>query len=630
MVNILGVELGRPLLTVSTAVPSSDVFAMVASEAGIPEEELLLFNTQGVLIDPKLDLAAQTLEDSDLFAIRNNSVACDIKSVQTSKDWKTFKHFPELDVYEEPYPFTEELVESGVQETERLLFALTLKARRAYALYLMHMRRFDKVARVLDIRAKACPVLLKSVKLYYKQVQYHCSAVCQHLEKLKGETLEKAECFKPRLQALGEVEHLAPYVQQLLSNPAFKNYGKSYASSLRNLKSKLIEVERLLELTKKSIRDKMTRAKNRLNTLTRFLQAYFGSEVRGKEPTLAAHAVAVCSQYRQLRLQLNDLLRSGYNVIGPITINTPSDAEVEVFQDQIDEMERILAELDDFGRQEKEETMRIMVIFKETVGECADKANRLKLRGKDKLEKIEKKVKRLEAGKELLDFPGHFPANCEAALCELERRRATALYFTDMYAELCQQICTEEGNKRTFLDTWGEKIPGTLFAELEVAPFSEDCLKKLLDIPQTDTSEASSLFGALDPRCKHTILHFEGELRQAEVQQVQEMQGLQRKCERLEQDLAEVTALIKQRSEEKLGLRRELQNYAGQLEQAREDARGSQLRVLRTELDRLQKKEAAFKEGWVEQVQSLEMEMRLLRAKERKRNRPHLSELPSL
>jgi hypothetical protein len=43
--------------------------------------------------------------------------------------------------------------------------------------------------------------------------------------------------------------------------------------------------------------------------------------------------------------------------------------------------------------------------------------------------------------------------------------------------------------------------------------------------------------------------------------------------------------------------------------------------MLHAEITKLQRKEAAFKEGWVEQVQSLELEVKLLRARERKKSR---------
>lgn len=622
MVNVLGVELGRPLLTVSTAVPTSDIFAMVASEAGIPEEELLIFNSEGLLIDPKQDLSTQTLEDSDLFAIRNNNVSCDVKSVHSAKDWKTFKNFPAHDAYEEPFPFdsaTDAEVE-GLQETERLLFALTLKARCAYALYIMHMRRYDKIARMLEIRAKACPVLLKSVKLYYKQVHYHCRNVSGKLQKLKLESIQRAETFKPRLQELAGMQHLAPYIQRILSNSSFKNYGKHYSASLRSLESKLIEVEKLLEATKKSIREKMTKAKNRTSTLTRFLQGYFGAETRCKEPIMAA-ALNVCAAYRSLRTQLNEAVRCGHRRIDS------SESDIEDYQDQVEAAERIVTELDDFGRQEKEESTRITMIFKETVAECADKANRLKLRGKDKLVKIERKLARLEEGKDMLDFPCKFASNCEAALCEMERRKATSLYFTDMYAELCWKIDCEEERKREFQHNYGPTLPAQLFPELEQPSIPSSTLHKLLNYDSTDILSKPSLFTQLEPRFQHTILHYEGELRQSEVQQTQELHGLHTRCQRLEQDLAELTALIDRCTSEKQGLIVQLQTYSAELGELREAARGSQLRVLRTELDRLQKKEAAFKEGWVEQVQSLEMEVRLLRSRERKKSRPDVSEL---
>lgn len=622
MVNVLGVELGRPLLTVSTAVPTSDIFAMVSSEAGIPEEELLIFNSEGVLIDPKQDLATQTLEDSDLFAIRNNSVSCDVKSVHSAKDWKTFKNFPAHDAYEEPFPFDSATgaEPEGLQETERLLFALTLKARRAYALYIMHMRRYDKIARMLEIRARACPVLLKSVKLYYKQVRYHCRNVSGKLQKLKLESMQKAESFKPRLKELAEMQHLAPYIEQILSNSSFKNYGKHYSASLRSLENKLIEVEKLLEATKKSIREKMTKAKNRTSTLTRFLKSYFGAETRCKEPLFAA-ALNVCSAYRSLRTMLNETLRCGHRRIDS------TESDLEDYQDKVEAAERIVAELDEFGRQEKEESTRITVIFKETVAECADKANRLKLRGKDKLMKIERKLVRLEEGKEMLDFPSKFTSNCEAALCEMERRKATSLYFTDMYAELCWNLDCEEERKREFLQNYGRTLPAQLFPELEQPPIPSSTLHRLLNYDDSDILSKPSLFTQLDPRFQHTILHYEGELRQSEVLQTQEMLGLQTRCHRLEQDLAELTELITRCGREKQELRGLLQTYSAELGELREGARGSQLRVLRSELDRLQKKEAAFKEGWVEQVQSLEMEVRLLRARERKKSRPDVSEL---
>jgi hypothetical protein len=625
MVNVLGVELGRPLVTVSTAVPTADIFAMVASEAGIPEEELLIFNSEGVLIDSKLDLAAQTLEDSDLFAIRNNSVSCEIKSVHSLKDWKAFKNFPAHDAYEEPFPFDNatDTDNAGIQETERLLFALTLKARRAYALYIMHMRRYDKIARMLEIRARACPVLLKSVKLYSKQVRYHCRNVNGKLQNLKLESLEKAENYKPKLKALAEIEHLAPYIQRILANSAFKNYGKHYSASLRSLENKLIEVERLLESTKKSIREKMTKAKNRTSTLSRFIQGYFGAEIRCKEPLFAA-SLNVCAAYRTLRTILNDTLRFGHI---RADICPSSETEIEEYQYKVEETERILTELDEYGRQEKEESTRITVIFKETVAECADKANRLKLRGKDKLLKIERKLVRLEEGKEMLDFPSRFTGNCEAAMCEMERRKATSMYLADMYAELCWNIECEEENKREFVQTYGKILPSQLFPELEIPPIPSSTLHKLLNYDNPDISSKPTLFTQLNPPFQHTILHYEGELRQSEVQQTQELHGLQTRCQRLEQDLGELTEMIENCSSEKQALRLQLQTYSMELGGLREKARGSQLRALRVELDRLQKKEVAFKEGWVEQVQSLEMEVRLLRAKERKNSRPDVSEL---
>ena len=166
-----------------------------------------------------------------------------------------------------------------------------------------------------------------------------------------------------------------------------------------------------------------------------------------------------------------------------------------------------------------------------------------------------------------------------------------------------------------------------LFPELEIPPIPSSTLHQLLNYDSPDISSKPTLFTHLNPHFQHTILHYEGELRQSEVQQTQELHGLQTKCQRLEQDLAELTEMIAHCSSDKQALRLQLQTYSMELGGLKEKARGSQLRVLRAELDRLQKKEVAFKEGWVEQVQSLEMEVRLLRAKERKNSRPDVSEL---
>jgi hypothetical protein len=38
-------------------------------------------------------------------------------------------------------------------------------------------------------------------------------------------------------------------------------------------------------------------------------------------------------------------------------------------------------------------------------------------------------------------------------------------------------------------------------------------------------------------------------------------------------------------------------------------------------------KEAAFKEGWIEQVQNLEMEVRMLRSRERKKSRQDTADM---
>jgi len=607
MVFVQGVERGVTLLQLPLSTAVADLLAQTAQAAGVTPEDLLIFTSEGELINGKATLSGVTDTEGELFALRRGSLSCKELPEEVERDWRTFRDFPAHDAYEESFCFEGDWAGQALQEDERLLFDLTVRARKAFALYFLHLRKYDRLAEKLKIRSSACPVLLKSIKLYYKRIKSQFTSVRHQLETLKAETFPAAQSFKARLKALQAQDQLAPYVQLLLKDGNLKNCGKAFAASLRSLENKLSEVESLLEDSKKTLREKLTRAKSRISSLTRFFEVYYSTEVR---PGDLASALHCCALYRQLRLALN----------------SRNSAEVESVRDRIDEVldlvetaERTLAELEECGRQGKEESTRVAALFKEVVTVCAEKATRLAHRGQHKLAKFMNKIAALNRKKELLDFPTNFPVACEAALCEIERRRSANQFLSAMYAELCHHIVTEEERRCEFVTSHGQYLPRDLFGELEGPVMPRSLLRHLLTI---DTREVeTSSFGALEDCYKGTILHYEKELKQAEVQRLQDQKELAQKCERLERDLKDAAIFLQRLEGEKKELQIQVQNYSVELGLLREETRGSELRMLHAEITKLQRKEAAFKEGWVEQVQSLELEVKLLRARERKKSR---------
>lgn len=607
MVLVQGVERGVTLLQLPLSTAVADLLAQTAQAAGITPEDLLIFTSEGELVNWKGTLSGVTGTEGELFALRRGCLNCKELPEEAERDWRTFRNFPPHDAYEEPFSFEGDWAGQALQEDERLLFDLTVRARKAFALYFLHLRKYDQLAEKLKIRSAACPVLLKSLKLYYKRIKSQFASVRRQLETLKAETFPAAQSFKARLKALQAQSLLAPYVQLLLKDGNLKNCGKNFATSLRSLENKLSEIESLLEEAKKTLREKLTRAKSRISSLTRFFEVYYSAEVR---PEDLASALQCCALYRQLRLALN----------------SHNFAEVETVRDRIDEVmdlvetaERTLAELEECGRQGKEENTRVAALFKEVVTICAEKATKLTHRGQHKLAKITTKIAALNSKKELLDFPTKFPVACEAALCEIERRRSANQFLSAMYAELCHHIVTEEERRCEFVATHGKYLPRDMFGELEGPVMPRSLLRHLLTIEPREVERNS--FGVLDDCFKGTILHYENELKQAEVQRLQDQKELAEKCERLERDLKDAAVYLQRLEGEKKELQTQVQNYSVELGLLREETRGSELRMLHAEITKLQRKEAAFKEGWVEQVQSLELEVKLLRARERKKSR---------
>ena len=607
MVLVQGVERGVTLLHLSLSISVADLFVQTAEAAGIAAEDLLIFSSEGQLVNGKATLTEVTDAEGELFALRRGSLGCKDLPEEKERGWQTFRDFPPHDAYEEPFSFNGDWAEQALQEDERLLFDLTVRARKAFAVYFMHLRKYDRMAQQLSIRSAACPVLLKSIKLYYKQIKSQFASVRIQLETLKAETLPSAHSFKAKLKALQMQEQLAPYIQLLLKDGNLKNCGKAFAASLRSLETKISEVESLLEDAKKTLKEKLSRTKTRISALNRFFQIYSASETRSQD---LANALQCCVLYRQLRLALN---RSNLE-------------EVERVRDRIDEVldlveiaERALDELEGWGRQAKEENTRVTTLFKEVITMCADKATKLAHRGQYKLSKIATKIAVLNSKKELLDFPAKFPAACQAALCEIERRRCANLQLSEMYAELCHHIVTEEERRHAFVNNYGKYLPQDMFGELENPVMSRNLLRHLLNIETREID--ASRFGDIDECFKGTILHYENELKQAEAQRLQDQKELAEKCERLERDLKDAAILLQRLEGEKKELQTQIQNYSVELGLLREETRGSELRMLHAEINKLQRKEAAFKEGWVEQVQSLELEVKLLRARERKKSR---------
>lgn len=609
MVLVQGVERGVTLLHLSLGISVADLFVQTAEAAEIAAEDLLIFSSEGQLVNGKASLTDVTDAEGELFALRRGSLGCKDLPEEKERDWQTFPGFPPHDAYEEPFFFDGDWAEQALQEDERLLFDLTVRARKTFAVYFMHLRKYERMAQQLSIRSAACPVLLKSIKLYYKQIKSQFASVRIQLETLKTETLPSAHSFKAKLKALQMQEQLTPYIQLLLKDGNLKNCGKSFAASLRSLETKLSEVESLLEDAKKTLKEKLARAKSRISASTRFVKFHPSVSAEKRSQDLV-NALQCCALYRQLRLALN--LRNL--------------EEVERVRDRIDEVlelvevaERALAELEGWGRQEKEENTRVIALFKEVINVCADKATRLTHRGQYKLSKIATKIALLNSKKELLDFPAKFPAACEAALCEIERRRCANLQLSEMYAELCHHIVTEEERRYAFVNNYGKYLPQDMFGELENPVMPRNLLRHLLNI-ETREIDASH-FGDIDECFKGTILHYENELKQAEAQRLQDQKELAEKCERLERDLKDAAILLQRLEGEKKELQTQIQNYSVELGLLREETRGSELRMLQAEITKLQRKEAAFKEGWVEQVQSLELEVKLLRARERKKSR---------
>lgn len=602
MVLVQGVERGVTLLRVPVTTPVASVVRDTAKAAGLAVEDLLIFTSEGVLVN---DLPELT--EGELFALRRGSLCCKDPSPAEERDWKTFEGFPPHDAYEESFSFEGDWADRTLQDDERLLFSLTERARETYAVYMLHFKQYDQLAERLKIRTAACPVLLKSIELFYKQIKTQFATVRSQLEALKTETLPAAHSFKARLKALLTQDTVAPYIHQLLKDGQLKNYGKTYAASIRSLENKLSEVESLLDDSKKTLREKMTKARNRCTAFSRFLQLF--SSVESKHQDLL-NALQCCTLYRQMRLALNQ----------------KQLAEVELIRDHIDEMldvvetaERVLAELEELGRLEREENTRVTALFKDIISVCAEKATRLNHRGQYKLAKIAAKTANLRNKMEILNFPSEFPVACEAALCEIERRRSANLQLADMYAELCHHIVTEEERRWEFVDKYGKYLPKDLFSELENPVISRHLLRHLLVIEPRESD--CSVYGRTDDCFKRTILHYETELKEAEVQRLQDQEKLAEKCDRLERDLKDAAVLLQQIEGEKKELQTQIQNYSVELGLLREETRGSEQRMLQAEIAKLQRKEAAFKEGWVEQVQGLELEVKLLRARERKKSR---------
>lgn len=598
MIEVIHVDQGELLFKFMPLMPFVQVVEIITDQLRIPSSLVLLYDSQGFIMDPVSFLALP--DDSQLFLFRRDSV--NNSSLVAQVSWENFKAFPKVNTYELPFSFENytNVSEKG-QKIEKSLYELYCISKQLYARFMVKYEYLEKCKNMIDIRLKASNVLLFNVKHYYKKIKIYWKRVFKKAFEMVGRYDYAERNFSILYEALPS-QFFDKDTTRVIKKAKIKKFvekgfrkAKNYWKQLNDLK---IMILTRIKIDLASIRGLVDRVSAFYQNCT-LMSSNF--DIKSK----LAHfenLLKVCDLYTDCREIIGEIVekdgkskKKAWNQLLRI------EEKISGFKELAMQSGRILNEIDPIERPINECLYRVDELYKVKIITATSAASqKLKYKVKAKLEKLEKKLDTLKEFEKFLDAPMKIETAYLSAVNLTEIHQENRENIRAKYMEIFEEIKKLQENRKEFLNVHGWVLPENAFPEL-LAPILPNLeIEKILQtfpvLPEKKTCLVS-----LDSEMIHE--YYEKELEKYKNCISEKSHNSEIRQQNLYKDIKSATCEIIELESHKNSIDTNIKNILQELKLLKGNK--DYMKNFSEELSNLKEKEANFKGMFMEQLKDM-------------------------
>ncbi|CAG9322886.1 unnamed protein product [Blepharisma stoltei] len=609
MASIISVDEGCLIANLSISTPISQVFDIVSSRTSINRSLLIIFNTNGIVINENAPLSQQIPENSlaNLYLFRKDKINLEI--CVERKDFSSFNRYP-IDYYHEPFPFSEyDDFPSGYEKIpiiENSLFKLSQNAREFYAKYVVLLEYLNETKQMLEIRLEASDVLLKNLQLYYKEIKHQWKNLSSKALELQKNVTIMASQFNPnQLQRYGDP------IDSLLQEGKFKRFNRDLQMRVNNFVTKVDDLNgSILKPIKENIRDASESIEKVKFTADTFFETYKSSGFESREG-LFIEGLFACRLYMDFRDKLEKVVDVNHTPKRELANQLlMMENEVNSYNESLVQLQRCLNDVIPLEKDMQVNVKRIGQLYGvKVVRMIVESAHKLKYRVKDKLLKLNEKYENLLKQSEFLKVPSQLEEACAAAKREVRNSTMRSQNALNLYYQLCKTLIEDQTQREEFLERYGNVLPKNAFPELIQPVMKTNRLKHLLNIPENIDISQEFEFRSTQLNNEQIIAHYEAKLVKMEKNYQKKLDESKKQEERLEKDMVSLSHSLVKSSREKDALEKSIKDLSTELYLLKGKGNGDKIaRNFQEEVRKLREREAAFKRMHMENLKALREE----------------------
>lgn len=581
------------------------VYRILSLETGIRSDSLVLYTSEGHLLNQTDRFSDQIGGSSKIFLFRKDFVnfECDTLDIKDSSPLGS----PEAKQFKELVP--QNHPDFGkINEIGKKLFEQKEKAEKLLKNYLDQKKKFENLNEQSQIRLEASEAILKNLKNYKNKVKTHWKLQNQKMRSFQGKTNNLFDLFKSKLEEIKSAG-LGTEVDEIFRQNKMKGFGDTVYSKVSTFCTKMQKLADVFKRVKKLIKESDESFEN---VSKKNDEVAFSSD----------YSILANQEGHFYNLNIMDEIYNEFNDCYSMALAQASQSEKNKsigklfeFKQNTEENEHILRSLQNTmsGFQKlSDHSKRIWIFFKnKVILTSVTVVSDLKFQVSEKLDKMQDRYLLLKKLTSFFKIPLKLVDSCAAARLEIQNSHVKFEEIRKMYTDLCMMIISDSNQRKAFLEENDSLLPEEMFGHLTQPVLNRSHLRQLLMFP--DQYKEVLVEELQSYSNQELINYYEGKLGRIEREYSEEIAASKLKEKKLEDHLAYLLSYKQKLTNSALSQHELLKKYSIELQPLRNFESERKIKQFQVEVNNLKEKEEAFKRIHLANLKYLKEENKSLR-----------------